>query len=57
MPVPLPATSGELSRSAGTRRRIIALAGRDDEHTLETPPLGTDRLRMVVWLSGARCVA
>ena len=51
MPVLLSATSGELSRFGGYPRRIIALSGRDDEHTLETPPLGTDRLRIVVWLS------
>jgi hypothetical protein len=50
-PVLLAATSGELSRFGGYPRRIIALSGRDDEHTLETPPLGTDRLRIVVWLS------
>jgi hypothetical protein len=47
----LAATRAELSRFGGGPRRFIAVDGRDDEHTLVTPPLGTDRRRIVVWMS------
>jgi hypothetical protein len=47
----LAASSGELRRFGGQPGRVMALYARDDEHTLVTPPLRTDRLRIIVWMT------
>jgi hypothetical protein len=50
-PVLLASGQQELARYGGTPAQIVALRSHSDTHTLVTPPLGTSKLKINIWMS------
>jgi hypothetical protein len=50
-PVLLASAQQQLAPYGGTPRHIVALHSRTDTHTLVTPPLGTIKLTINIWMS------
>jgi len=50
LPVLLAGRRAQLRRFGGPVRQVMALRGAADPHTLTTPPAGTSRLVINVWM-------